>query len=327
MNERGRGSEDRGSCLCCMCFARLSVLLLYIVIPTMKGCTTIGIQQLFTVKTALPATERTVAEQRRTKRRSCYDYSVTSSSSPLLHMLWTASRKKRTTLLLLLLLLFSSSGKVVVQAIVPCRDDWTCVKTLRDGSVCRDGACTNPFADGCLRQLRPDLPHYSMLRTCNSDDDSDDNGNSDNSLLSTNNDNNNNNKKCRPSTLNYPEIRIHAQNWDSAMLSAWVMQILLSEFLNVPVTIETSHRTPTTRAGSFYDTHGRLQYGALGYDYDALRLAHGLGDCRLRKNKNEPCAMIIPEVWNGQRCVALRCAAPIGSNQMLERELMDPFLY
>lgn len=253
----------------------------------MTGCT-IRIQQ-FTIKTALPATERAVADQRRTKRRSALT--------------------KRTTLLLLLLLLFSSGGTVVVQAIVPCRDDRTCVKALRDGSVCRDGSCTNPFADGCLRQLRPDLPHYAMPRTCNSDDDSE-NGNSDNSPLATNN----NDNTCRPSTLNYPEIRIHAQNWDSAMLSAWVMQILLSEFLNVPVTIETStsRTTPpssssSNSAGSFYDTHGRLQYGALGYDYDALRLAHRLGDCRLRTNKNEPCAMIIPEVWNGQRYVALRC--------------------
>ena len=108
--------------------------------------------------------------------------------------------------------------------------------------------------------------------------------------------------------LNYPEIRIHAQNWDSAMLSAWVMQILLSEFLNVPVTIETSQRydsaaSSTTNAGSFYHRYASLQYGAMGYDYDALRTAHRLGDCRLRSDKNEPCAMIIPEVWNGQTYV------------------------
>jgi hypothetical protein len=39
--------------------------------------------------------------------------------------------------------------------------------------------------------------------------------------------------------LDYMEIRIHNQNWESVFFESWVLQILLSEMLDVPVTIET----------------------------------------------------------------------------------------
>lgn len=108
----------------------------------------------------------------------------------------------RATLLLVL------GAPTPVRAHIECTpgDDLVCVTKLREGSVCTEqGTCSNPLRHGCLRKL---LPEYAdVLRTCNSDDDL-----SDPTV------------QCRPSELNYPEIRILNQNWDTAMLSAWIMQ-------------------------------------------------------------------------------------------------------
>ena len=207
------------------------------------------------------------------KRRRPASYAVTASPSP-------------ARIVCSLLLLSAVNLPSLAHAAIECDDDFACVRKFGAGSVCdtERRICTNPFANGCLRQLRPEL---FDVRTCNSEDEESHMDPS--STIDT--------PTCRPSTLNYPEIRIHVQNWDTALLSAWVMQILLSELLNVPATVETSHADG--RSASFYDRFSALHYGAMGYDYEALRTANRLGDCRLRKN-NEPCAMVIPEVWNGQ---------------------------
>jgi len=124
---------------------------------------------------------------------------------------------------------------------VACRpgDDSVCESSLRPGSKCNEqGICTNPYRSGCLREHLEEFQH--VLRTCNSDDNPEDP-----------------NVICTPSEFDYPEIRISAQNWETSLLSAWVMQILLSELLNVPTTIETSS---TKRKANFYDPNNAFQY-------------------------------------------------------------------
>jgi hypothetical protein len=137
------------------------------------------------------------------------------------------------------------------------------------------GICTNPYQGGCLRARLP-ADYQNVLRTCNSDDDSRDS------------------TQCRPSAMNYPEIRILSQNWETPVLAAWILQILLSELLNVPVTIETSS---PDREASFYHPLNAFDYSLIGYDYEALRTAHRVKDCRLT---TLPCGHVVPEVWNGQ---------------------------
>lgn len=112
--------------------------------------------------------------------------------------------------------------------------------------------------------------------------------------------------------LDYTEIRIHAQNWESAFFHAWILQIILSEVLYVPVSIETG--MPDKRL-DFYDHDMPFDYG-VGYDLNALRNAQEIGDCRLLRRSPDQhrekalsegindgayvsCCHVIPEVGDG----------------------------
>lgn len=125
------------------------------------------------------------------------------------------------------------------------------------------------------------IPSNTKLRTCSSDDpiDAEENG------------------FCKKSAMNYPEVRIHAQNWESSFFEAWIMQILLSELLDVPVSIEAG----TAEANiNLYHKFSALDYGVAN-GFDAIETAFETKDCRrLLSNNNEyvPCAHVIPEVWS-----------------------------
>jgi len=56
---------------------------------------------------------------------------------------------------------------------------------------------------------------------------------------------------------NYEEIRILSQDWEAPMLTAWIMQIVLSEVLGVPTTLETSMADSSM---NFYDPQMRFAY-------------------------------------------------------------------
>jgi len=169
-----------------------------------------------------------------------------------------------------------------IHAHVTCDSDQVCEQQLRPGSQCdlTSGICTNPFVSGCLSSLDRELRR--PLRTCNSQDAPQDVG-----------------RICRPSALQYPEVRILSQNWETAMFSAWILQIVLSELLDVPATIETG---AVDLNCNFYDPSNAFDYGATAYDYDALRTAQQQSDCTMKQNADEyqSCAHVIPEVWNGQ---------------------------
>eukprot|EP00581_Thalassiosira_minuscula_P002234 CAMPEP_0183744416 /NCGR_PEP_ID=MMETSP0737-20130205/65719_1 /TAXON_ID=385413 /ORGANISM="Thalassiosira miniscula, Strain CCMP1093" /LENGTH=852 /DNA_ID=CAMNT_0025980057 /DNA_START=73 /DNA_END=2631 /DNA_ORIENTATION=- len=181
---------------------------------------------------------------------------------------------------------------VAVNAQIPCQDDSSCPAN----STClkNEGQCSNPFERGCLRTI---LGEKYDIRTCSSDD-----GDGESEL----------GLSCRPNALDYPEIRLLSQNWEEPMFFAWILQIMLSEVANVPVTIETDDKA------SFYDRTMHWDYAKRSYDYDALRAANEApqNDCR---GVEGPCAHVMSEVWSGQRqawrdAVEEELIEPVGTN-------------
>lgn len=159
-----------------------------------------------------------------------------------------------------------------------CLSDRDCTALYRSGSACLpSGKCSNPFTEGCLKRIlstEDDEPHQSRL--CNSDDDPD----------STN---------CRTSQLNYPEIRVHYQNWEVAIFFSWILQISLMELLDVPVKVGLGS---DTRDASFYNLDNSLLYSPVGYSWDGLRKANELnGDCQ---QTEEDCVHVLPDAWVSQ---------------------------
>ena len=148
------------------------------------------------------------------------------------------------------------------KAAIECQTDEDCVQKLQKGSTCNttSNTCTNPFASGCLLNVLDDQENITKYtatesgkRICNSDDEP-------------------GSELCeeQDSRLNYLEIRISPGNWESAIFYSWMKQILLSEFLGVPVTIETSGAGPS----SFYDIDNALSYNEVPYNFDALEEAN-----------------------------------------------------
>lgn len=163
--------------------------------------------------------------------------------------------------------------------LAPCLNNQDCEARYGNASQCLENAqCSNPFAQGCLyRQLG------SPKRVCNSDDPL----NASQIGL------------CRVPDVQQMEIRIHIQDWESVTFEAWILQIVLSEMLSVPTTIETG--TPLAKA-NFYDPHNSFQMG-VAYDWDSLIRANTLEDCTLaHRNTTDPaqyesCAHVMPEMW------------------------------
>jgi len=93
-----------------------------------------------------------------------------------------------------------------------------------------------------------------------------------------------------------------------------VLQIILSELLQVPTTIETMK---SDRFYNFYDAESRSDYGAATYAYETLRLASEVGgDCQKVRVEDEgtgsyrPCANVMP------------CVNKIGQSSMI-KDLRD----
>jgi len=143
---------------------------------------------------------------------------------------------------------------------------------------------SNPFGEGCLRSLLGSSA-FPDRRVCNSDDPDD---------AATRG-------LCDAPLFAYPEVRVANQNWDGPMITSWIMQIMLSELLRVPTTIETSS---PDRHHNFYDPRGRSDAAAATYPYEALRRAKEAGgDCRTVRSENngeageyKSCANVFPMV-------------------------------
>ena len=156
-------------------------------------------------------------------------------------------------------------------------------------------AIKNPVEKGCLYSKHP---KKNKKRVCNSDDPP----------------NAAKDGICRIPDIDYMEIRIFNQNWESVIFESWILQILLSELLDVPTTIETG--TADTHI-NFYDSLSRFEYGT----NEALEaLSNGIsfgGDCSRAKRPKpylldhtvvvdgddettpeyEMCANFVSEVW------------------------------
>jgi len=168
---------------------------------------------------------------------------------------------------------------------VACFSIFDCEAKVRKGSECIDGFCSNPYhRGGCLAST---LPDHHRVRTCNSEDPPE--------AVEMG--------YCRKSRLDYTEVRIASQNWESVFFEAWILQILLSELLDIPTTIETGTHDANV---DFYNIDMSFQYGTSN-DWDAMRKAGEIKDCRKLKNQPGfntsegyiPCSHLVPEVWTG----------------------------
>ena len=88
------------------------------------------------------------------------------------------------------------------------------------------------------------------------------------------------------------EVRVSSQNWEAVFFISWILQIILSELMDVPVTIETSR--PNLNV-DFYDINSSFDYRGAN-DWDAMRRADQVKDCRTLKDSEEykSCTHVIP---------------------------------
>ena len=180
---------------------------------------------------------------------------------------------------------------------VPCTTDNDCSDSqglIQGVSVCENGKCTNPFEQGCLNVMsekygKKNIPFpsaFEKTRICNSDDDI------------TPEDK----KICRKSTLAdyflYDEVRIAPSNWEAAVMMAWIYQILLTEVVEVPVTLENGDGK--IGVGSFYDRTNGFTFVDGEYERDIITTiweAERVGGNCTKTDK--PCAHMLPDVWEG----------------------------
>eukprot|EP00529_Nitzschia_sp_RCC80_P003529 CAMPEP_0113508744 /NCGR_PEP_ID=MMETSP0014_2-20120614/37187_1 /TAXON_ID=2857 /ORGANISM="Nitzschia sp." /LENGTH=1130 /DNA_ID=CAMNT_0000404491 /DNA_START=363 /DNA_END=3755 /DNA_ORIENTATION=+ /assembly_acc=CAM_ASM_000159 len=188
------------------------------------------------------------------------------------------------------------------------------------------GFCQNPMSiGGCLYNYKPG---WTKFRVCNSQDSQDaiENGhcilvgdddgtggtaNFDQRQFIQNVQQSIKSGTTRNSNLSfgYNEVRIYGQNWESVFFEAWILQILLSEILHVPTSVETGERDKHV---NLYHPESAMDYGTSN-EFHMLDIpvdpdAHGTraGDCRLYQSQNDadddddeykPCAHVVPEVW------------------------------
>ena len=105
--------------------------------------------------------------------------------------------------------------------------------------------------------------------------------------------------------MGYSEVRINNQNFESMYLQTFLLQIILSEILDVPTSVETGSVDSNM---NFYHPYRSYDRGAGRNDQESLKVAKEFdGDCGLARqqrtnDKNDttyiPCAHIVPEMWN-----------------------------
>ncbi|CAB9505284.1 Receptor-type guanylate cyclase gcy [Seminavis robusta] len=223
-------------------------------------------------------------------------------------------------LLMLLVVLLLQVDKT--EGAVPCESDPYCELVLRTGSSCLDGFCSNPFhSGGCLQHfqhLAKDRANdQAYVRVCGSEDPPE-------AFLKGH---------CEKPTFSYPEVRLSVANWESSFMAAWILQILLSEVLQVPVSIEVGQAnlnadfynqqnkwdwptsSTTTSTSTTSSTNSSDSVGA--NNFQALKTAHQLGGVctnmdttidtiESANNRNRGCANVIPEVWKNDEVPLLR---------------------
>jgi len=172
-----------------------------------------------------------------------------------------------------------------------CFGDWdpACFGYGQEGK-CINNTCTNGYHyGGCLSHSR-DVPNSSrkgIPRVCGSEDPPE--------ALEQGH--------CRKSPFGdyYTEVRILVLGWESSYIQAWILQIILSEVLHVPVSIETGF---SDRSADFYGIDIPLDLSKFDSNFVELNVSSEVLDCRtINNNPSYPdeytsCAHVVPEVWD-----------------------------
>jgi hypothetical protein len=197
------------------------------------------------------------------------------------------SRFLQLTLLMILMILMIPSSVTTSAAAATTTTNFS--NTTKNSS--HHGNNKNPYVHGCLYEHGL----VSRIRVCHSEDVLPDAIQQGHCRLSSDN-------------IDYMEIRIQAEDWESIVYEAWILQVLLSELLDVPTTIEAGSFDGQL---NFYHPNAVFQYGSTTAVVDttfdaALHQAYQVQDCRRlirqHSNNNEeyiPCAHILPERWKG----------------------------
>ena len=184
-------------------------------------------------------------------------------------------------------------------------------------TLCKFGYCTNPFDQGCLKSMQDQYGEKNMtklarfknafekIRMCNSGDFfSDENG----TLIEDVD------RHCRRNQTwkeyyEWDEIRLANSDWGTSILYNWILQIIMTEVLEIPTVLEQGI-TDLKEFGSFYDYHTNFIYPDYGNksELDALLLSSKHGDC----NTTEPCAHVIPDIYEYDFNEAMRQAKSQG---------------
>mmetsp|Transcript_14818 Transcript_14818/g.26505 ORF Transcript_14818/g.26505 Transcript_14818/m.26505 type:complete len:390 (+) Transcript_14818:151-1320(+) len=204
---------------------------------------------------------------------------------------------------------------LVANAVVTCNSTHNpCEDLLREGSECVNGFCTNPFEGGCLKSFLKDQSYAEKYPTYAEKDSSEKYASDDirRRILSPerkrvcNSEDQASSPFCEPNDPDgFTEIRIISQNWESAIATTWIWQIILSEILNVPTTTETGL---ADKNNNFYNRENRMDYGyANTFNFFQNTFDAKGGDCTIYKENNDklaredgyiPCAHVMPEVWS-----------------------------
>ncbi|GKY94774.1 hypothetical protein MPSEU_000442600 [Mayamaea pseudoterrestris] len=179
------------------------------------------------------------------------------------------------------------TASVQSMAAVPCETDKDCKTQVDAYSTCRfpAGLCsTNAYEQGCLYRHGAS----DKIRVCNSEDGP---TAAEEGL-------------CRIADIEYSEVRLFSNDWESAIFETWILQIVLSELLNVPTTTESG---VYGAKNDFYNAQSSIQFGDSDF-LPAMTTAASITDCReARKDPQNytPCAHVVSEVWHASEAAVL----------------------
>jgi hypothetical protein len=103
---------------------------------------------------------------------------------------------------------------------------------------------------------------------------------------------------CNENKMNRPTVIIDAQNWPTTLQNAWMMQVIMQEYIQIPVELN-DQRGPEGSSADFYNGTGSLHgvgWNGPAYAFDALREGNANFTC----SNGRSCAHILTEIWSGR---------------------------
>ncbi|CAB9510863.1 Receptor-type guanylate cyclase gcy [Seminavis robusta] len=105
---------------------------------------------------------------------------------------------------------------------------------------------------------------------------------------------------CRRSSMDYTEVRLGSGNWESVNMNEYLVQILLSELMDVPTSIEGGE--PDVNI-NLYQENSNFDFWNVKVDvfrHPEMSTAGRVDDCRMvttDPENYEPCYHVYPEIW------------------------------